>query len=614
MECACLLSACGARGRAPDRALCRRTLRLAVGALALAVLASVAAEASVNYYSLLGVRRTADTATIKKAYKDMARKYHPDKYKGPSPVKMEDLNRAHEVLTDPDLRKKYDMYGKDPEDFDVQRAEDRRQRQQEFAQFGNMFGRRQHQNIESQTQTLTMHNYEVLRRRSCACASHPGPRAALPQLCAHWRRRCDSMHAPMRLAACARAARAINRAHALDTCFETGLTDIRVTVCVWRTRKRRAHAGNQELVNGLRQIWVIQVWRDNSCPHCHEIAPAWEEAAKELKGVVNFGRVNYERNGALLQFRLRQLPTIYCVTSSGEIRLMPSRHGYSAEEIVKFASGIVTSTSSVEKIDARGSAQRFLARPATSDKVHVILFDRGDWAAYHSAAMAPAWKDSMVFAVFSRPTLTDAFTRQFDVNPDERTVVVVREDGSSRKKTGMRSRKVLVRFLLQNQWPLVAKVTAQNWAQVCLGLGGATTGLHTLEHLVPSKRTDNRVCVLSMRNASSEKLRPELPVLRDAARSLADRDESVQFGWLVIERSDRLWQFLLAKNMVAQSQHETVASTSPPPRARNPPAMALALLPAFLTPCQCPVHQFIAASKRVEGIDEAFIDEGVHGA
>ena len=233
MVCACQLSACGARGRKPERALCRRTLRLAVGALALAVLASVAAEASVNYYSLLGVRRTADTATIKKAYKDMARKYHPDKYKGPSPVKMEDLNRAHEVLTDPDLRKKYDMYGKDPEDFEVQRAEDRRQRQQEYAQFGNMFGRRQHQNIESQTQTLTMHNYEVLRRRSCACASHPGPRAALPQLCVHWRRRCDSMHAPMRLAACGNlCTRFFLREEHFDTCFLTHASSLDSLTCV----------------------------------------------------------------------------------------------------------------------------------------------------------------------------------------------------------------------------------------------------------------------------------------------------------------------------------------------------------------------------------------------
>ena len=161
----CWSGAGGRRAGGASLTRCRSAIpwRLACCAVALALLASAAAAASTNYYSLLGVRKTADTATIKKAYKDMARKYHPDKYKGPSPVKMEDLNRAHEVLTDPDLRKKYDMYGKDPEDTDVQRAEERRQRQQEYAQFHNIFnhGRRQSQNIESATQTLTAHNYEV---------------------------------------------------------------------------------------------------------------------------------------------------------------------------------------------------------------------------------------------------------------------------------------------------------------------------------------------------------------------------------------------------------------------------------------------------------------------
>ena len=223
-----------------------------------------------------------------------------------------------------------------------------------------------------------------------------------------------------------------------------------------------------------------QVWRDNSCPHCHEVAPAWEEAAKELKGVVHFGRINYDRNQVLLQFRLRQLPTIFAVTGQGEVRLMTARNGYTADEIIKFASNIVVSSSTGQRIDARGSAQRLLNRPAHADKVHVILFDRSDWAAFHSAAMAPALRDWMVFAVFPRPSLSDSISQQYGIKPEDRTVVVVREDGSFEKKTGIRSRKVLVRFLLQNQYQLVPKVTAHNWAQICLGVGGSSQGLHTM--------------------------------------------------------------------------------------------------------------------------------------
>lgn len=171
----------GARASGAAVTACSRGSRLARGVsaaslvLAVALLASVAASTT-NFYNLLGVRKTADTATIKKAYKEMAKKYHPDKIKGNSPVKMEDLNRAHEVLTDPELRKRYDMYGRDPEDQSVQRAEEQRQRQQEYAQFSsNIFnsqqGRRNHQYIESQTQTLTQSNYEVYRCvYPCGCA------------------------------------------------------------------------------------------------------------------------------------------------------------------------------------------------------------------------------------------------------------------------------------------------------------------------------------------------------------------------------------------------------------------------------------------------------------
>jgi len=317
----------------------------------------------------------------------------------------------------------------------------------------------------------------------------------------------------------------------------------------------------QELVNGLGQVWLIQVWRDTTCPHCHEIAPAWEEAAKELKGVVHLGRINYARNGALLTFRLRQLPTIFAVTGRGEIRVMNARNGYSADEMVKFASGIITSTSSVEKIDSR-SGKRWLERAANLDKVHVILFDNSDWAAYHSAAMAPAFRDTMVFAVVTRPTHNDAFSRQFAINPDERSVVIVREDGTFQKKTGIRNRKVLVRFLLQHQFLLAPRVTAQNWAQICLGVGSIPHGLHTIEHLLPARRTNNTVCVLSMRNASDAKRRLELPGLREASK-LLDQDrggsnERVQFGWVVVDKTDRLWKYLVEKQMLDASQEETV--------------------------------------------------------
>ena len=68
-----------------------------------------------DYYKELGVGKTATPAEIKKAYRMLAKKYHPDKTRGDKAAeeKFKEINEANEVLSDPVKRKKYDQFGAD---------------------------------------------------------------------------------------------------------------------------------------------------------------------------------------------------------------------------------------------------------------------------------------------------------------------------------------------------------------------------------------------------------------------------------------------------------------------------------------------------------------------
>ncbi|WP_196889383.1 DnaJ C-terminal domain-containing protein [Aureivirga sp. CE67] len=93
----------------------------------------------IDYYKVLGVDKKASQKDIKKAYRKLARKLHPDINPDDEVAKkkFQQLNEANEVLSDPEKRAKYDKYGKDWEHSDVFEEAQRRQQQQQ--QGGNSY-------------------------------------------------------------------------------------------------------------------------------------------------------------------------------------------------------------------------------------------------------------------------------------------------------------------------------------------------------------------------------------------------------------------------------------------------------------------------------------------
>ena len=84
----------------------------------------------IDYYKILGVDKKSSEEDIKKAYRKLARKWHPDLNPNDKNAhqKFQQINEANEVLSDPEKRKKYDQYGKDwqhAEQFEQQRQSQR---------------------------------------------------------------------------------------------------------------------------------------------------------------------------------------------------------------------------------------------------------------------------------------------------------------------------------------------------------------------------------------------------------------------------------------------------------------------------------------------------------
>ena len=94
--------------------------------------------AYIDYYKILGVDKSASQDDVKKAYKKLARKYHPDLNPNDPDAhrKFQEINEANEVLSDPEKRKKYDQYGENWKHADEFEAQQQQYRQYQNGQGG----------------------------------------------------------------------------------------------------------------------------------------------------------------------------------------------------------------------------------------------------------------------------------------------------------------------------------------------------------------------------------------------------------------------------------------------------------------------------------------------
>ena len=131
-----------------------------------------------DLYRDLGLKRSATQADIKAAYRDLAKRFHPDKNKeAGAGDRFKRIAAAHETLGDPDKRRLYDMYGDDYENVQKQRSQQQQQyRRQDFDPFGRR--RPQVPPIFSVTMTLT--------RLVSDCCIGPGWMARHLALLAPW--------------------------------------------------------------------------------------------------------------------------------------------------------------------------------------------------------------------------------------------------------------------------------------------------------------------------------------------------------------------------------------------------------------------------------------------
>lgn len=281
---------------------------------------SVAAGPRNDHYQILGVARDADDAAIKKAYRKLAKKYHPDRHTDPEKKKKAEqlfikVAKAYETLSDPEKRRIYDQVG----DEGVQQHE---QGGGGGGPGGNPFGGGG--GFQFHSGGGGGGDFDPFRIFEAMFGTRGFPRGGGGR----------------------------RQQQQPQQAFFTAREVLDLT----STQVAKKYIGKEQRQRG-RRVWLVMFFAP-WCGHCQNTKPQFERFAKEAKGIVLAGAVNCDENQQLCQhYKIQGFPTILALSPDPATPPQPAQQR-DAKGLFEFAVSQIPRTKALKIVKSKADAPK----------------------------------------------------------------------------------------------------------------------------------------------------------------------------------------------------------------------------------------------------------------